>query len=80
MVYLTSLTWNRRNTFHVERHNVTPQEVAEVCFTNHYSRRVDGRNRFRRYVVIGQTEAGRHMTVFVDSKERYVLSSYCPGR
>ncbi len=73
MVYLISLTWNRRNTIHVERHNVTPQEVEEVCFTNHYSRRVDGRSRYRRYMIIGQTEEGRYLTVFVDFQRRGIF-------
>ncbi len=73
MVYIIELIWDRRNVAHIDRHNVTPQEVEEVCFTNHYSHRVGGRGRYRRYMVIGQSETGRYLTIFVDFQRRCVF-------
>ncbi len=51
---------------HIERHRVARREVEEVCFANHYSRRVGTRGRHRRYMVIGQSEEGRYLTIFLD--------------
>lgn len=74
MVYLIDLIWDRRSVAHIDRHNVTRQEVYEVCFANHYSRRVGRGNRHRRrYMVIGQSEAGRYLTVFVDFQSRGIF-------
>ncbi len=65
MVHVIGLTWDDSNIDHIANHKVSRQEVEEVCFSRHYSRRVLGR-RHRRYMVIGQSEEGRYLTVFLD--------------
>ena len=70
MVYVINLV----GIAHIDRHKLTRREVYEVCFANHYSRRVGrGKRHRRRYMVIGQSEAGRYLTVFVDSQRRGVF-------
>lgn len=46
---------------HIARHHVTVEEVEEVIFGVPFIRKA----RQGRYHIIGQTEAGRYLTVFV---------------
>lgn len=46
---------------HIARHNVTMTEVEEVVFGMHSIRRE--RNGY--YRLVGQTDAGRYLTIFV---------------
>lgn len=61
MVFVRKLVWDAWNICHIARHEVTPDEVEEVCrgFT-HASRTYKGRLR-----VIGQTRFGRMLTVIL---------------
>jgi uncharacterized DUF497 family protein len=43
------------NTFHIERHGFSPEEVKEVFAGNHKIRRT----REKRYIVLGETLDGR---------------------
>lgn len=57
------LIWDDTNLEHIARHRVIPEEVDEVCLNEQsYATRI-GR---RRYQVIGQTRAGRYLTIFLD--------------
>ena len=53
---------------HIARHHVTVDEVEEVVFGRPFIRRV----RERRLRLIGQTDAGRYLTVFLGSRGRGV--------
>lgn len=55
------LIWDDENIEHIARHNVTPQEVEDVCFGLHLSEKASG----GRYVMSGQSTAGRYMNVVV---------------
>jgi len=46
---------------HIERHQVSVAEVEEVIFGVPFIRKA----KLGRYHIIGQTEAGRYLTVFV---------------
>jgi len=46
------------------KHQVTPEEVEEVCF----GAPLVLRGRDRRYAVYGRTEAGRYLAVFLYPK------------
>lgn len=46
---------------HIGRHHVSVDEVEEVVFGRH----VNFRARHGYYGVVGQTEAGRYMTIFI---------------
>jgi len=61
MVHVRELVWDAWNVGHIARHEVTPDEVEEVCrgFT-HASRTYKGRLR-----LIGQTTSGRTLTVIL---------------
>lgn len=56
------LEWDDENVEHIARHNVSPQEVEDVCFGLHISERQSN----RRYVLSGQTAAGRYLNVVVE--------------
>ncbi|MDP3063821.1 MAG: hypothetical protein Q8O40_11530 [Chloroflexota bacterium] len=59
---ISELEWDDDNIEHVARHSVTPQEIEEVCFGVHVSRR-EGRQR---YILSGQSHAGRYLNVVVE--------------
>jgi uncharacterized DUF497 family protein len=51
---------------HIARHQVSIEEVEEVIFGVPFIRKT----RQGRYIVIGQTEAGRYLAVFVAPRGR----------
>lgn len=53
---------------HIARHSVTLVEVEQVAYGTPYI----SRTRQGRYRLIGQTDAGRYLTVFVASRGRDV--------
>ena len=61
MTQVRRLTWDDWNVLHIARHNVTPDEVEEVCHGNPMtSASYAGRLR-----LIGPTNAGRLLTVIL---------------
>lgn len=56
------LEWDDENIQHIARHNVNPEEVEDVSFGVHLSRSEND----RRYVLSGQTAAGRYLVVVVE--------------
>lgn len=72
MAYIRHLIWDTWNVVHIARHEVTPEEVEEVCH---------GRPVFRdsykgRIIAIGPTAGGRMLTVALDPEEE--AGSYYP--
>ncbi|MCK4476376.1 MAG: hypothetical protein KAU16_06580 [Methanophagales archaeon] len=61
MIYIRELLWNDWNIDHIARHNVSPHEVEEVCYSNPSVSRA--RNKTLR--IIGQTYSGRFLTIFL---------------
>ncbi len=55
------LLWDEWNEEHIARHGVDPEEVEEVAANRPHV----VRSRKGRYRLIGQTDAGRFLTVFV---------------
>ncbi|MGZ3616823.1 MAG: hypothetical protein ACXWOL_08090 [Ktedonobacteraceae bacterium] len=53
---------------HIARHQVSVEEVEEVIFGVPFIRKA----KLGRYHIIGQTEAGRYLTVFVAPRGRGV--------
>ncbi|MGQ9627859.1 MAG: BrnT family toxin [Anaerolineae bacterium] len=64
------LIWNRRNTAHIARHNVSQNEVYETCAPGrHLARRIGQEKRgLLRYHVYGQTLSGRYLFIVLDRK------------
>lgn len=72
---IRELVWDEGNEAHIARHGVEPDEAEDVCFS---PRSLSVRMRRGRYRVIGQTAAGRYLTVILDSEEAgtfYVVTS-----
>ncbi len=56
------LYWDDENVQHIARHNVSPQEVEDVCFGVYIGKRESN----QRYVLSGQTVAGRYLNVVIE--------------
>jgi len=61
---IKNLIWDDRNIEHISRHGVEPEEVEQVCIGKYFTKR--GRNGT--YRVIGQTQAGRYLTLFLSPR------------
>ncbi len=74
MLRIVELIWDDWNEAHIARHNVSPDEVEEVCF----NRSLGVRIRRGMYRLIGQTGAGRYIVVILASRGRgqfYVVTA-----
>lgn len=67
---ITSFEWDAENTEHIFRHNVTPDE-AEETFADDAA--IFLRSRSGRYIALGQTEAGRYLTLVYERKSGGVI-------
>ncbi|MDO8638762.1 MAG: BrnT family toxin [Candidatus Daviesbacteria bacterium] len=65
------LIWDEWNIEHIARHNVEPEEVEEVC----KSKNLFNKWKNKTYRVIGQTEDGRYLTIFLAPR---IGQSYYP--
>jgi uncharacterized DUF497 family protein len=61
-VRIGELEWDDDNVEHIARHNVTPKEVEDVCFSLHLSERAG----IGRYILSGQSAEGRCLNVVID--------------
>jgi uncharacterized DUF497 family protein len=74
MLLIKELVWDDQNEAHIARHGVAVDEVEDVCS----ARSLGVRIRRGRYRIIGQTSAGRYLTVILDSQrgeEFYVVTA-----
>lgn len=55
------IIWPEDRIDHITRHNVTPDEVEEVCFGRAFVQRAKSSGENPVYYVLGQTEAGRYL-------------------
>jgi len=55
------LIWPKDRIEHIARHDVTREEVEQVCFGEPWVLRGKSHGRNPVYYVLGQTEAGRHL-------------------
>jgi uncharacterized protein len=53
--------WPADRIDHIAQHDVTPEEVEEVCFGRAFVQRAKSEGRNPLYYVLGQTEAGRYL-------------------
>ncbi len=65
------LIWDEWNIDHIARHNVEPEAVEEVC----KSKNLFNKWKNETYRVIGQTEDGRYLTIFLAPR---IGQSYYP--
>lgn len=60
-MFILTLSWDDDNVAHIEsRHNVTPGEVEEACFSD-ISPPLLLKGSGKIYYVLGQTNAGRYL-------------------
>jgi uncharacterized DUF497 family protein len=59
---IDSLYWDDENIEKISKHNVSPQEVEDVCFETHIIRREGD----RRYILSGQSANGRYLNVVIE--------------
>ena len=60
---IEDLIWeNGGNVDHISRHNVTPDEVEEVCFSEYLYRQETS----QKYILSGQSLSGRYLNVVVE--------------
>ena len=59
---IIELYWDDHNIDHVAQHGVTPNEVEDICFGIHISRKEGG----QRYILSGQTDCGRYLNVVIE--------------
>jgi uncharacterized DUF497 family protein len=67
------LVWDDWNEEHVARHGIVPREVRAVCLSN---QSLGVRIRRGRYRIIGQTDEGRYLTVYLDVEDLEMASYY----
>ena len=74
MVEVRRLIWDPWNVGHIRRHQVTPQEVEDVCHADPLVQQ----GREGRLALVGPTEAGRMLTVILDLRvdgSHYVVTA-----
>ena len=65
MIVIGWLIWDTHNVAHIARHEVTRQEVEEVCHGNY----IIGEANHGRIMIIGPTQSGRALAAILDSEE-----------
>jgi len=58
---IRQIVWPEDRIEHIARHNVTPEEVEEVCFGQALVQRAKSEGDNPIYYVLGQTFAGRYL-------------------
>lgn len=74
MALIVRLLWDERNEEHIGRHGVDREDVEEAV----HNRPHITRNRHDTYRVVGQTDAGRYLTIIVSPRghgEFYVVTA-----
>ena len=66
MIEVTGLIWDEWNKKHIQRHNVTTEEIEEVCHSQ-----IKTYKTYRgRIEVIGETRAGRKLKIILSPEDR----------
>ena len=58
---ITRFNWLRDRIDHIAYHDVHPEEVEEVCFSQSLIQRTKSSGKNPVYYVLGQTESGRYL-------------------
>jgi uncharacterized protein len=59
---ISDLQWDDENVEHIARHDVTPEEVEDICFGLNLSEK----ERNSRYILSGQTTRGRYLNIVIE--------------
>ena len=55
------LNWDKRNIFHIACHGITVEDAEDVCSGRHIARKAKDR-----YLIYGETEAGRPIFIVLE--------------
>jgi hypothetical protein len=55
------LIWPEDRIEHIAQHNLSPEEVEEVCFGRAFVQRAKSQGENPAYYVLGQTDSGRYV-------------------
>jgi uncharacterized DUF497 family protein len=66
-VEIAEFVWSEDRIAHIGRHSVEPEEFEEVCFGKALVLRAKSQGEPHVYYILGQTEAGRHLSCVVIS-------------
>jgi uncharacterized DUF497 family protein len=66
LVVVNGLVWDEWNRKHLARHNISPEEVEEIC---HRKNKIIDSYR-RRIMIIGTTKAGRKLAVVLSPEDK----------
>ena len=66
MVVVNSFIWDEWNRGHIAHHNITPEEIEEVCHGRHQAKE-SHRNRI---LITGKTKAGRNLFIVLSPEDR----------
>ena len=58
---IQQLVWPEDRVEHIARHNISPEDVEEVCFGQAFVQRAKSKGENRVYYVLGQTFAGMYL-------------------
>ena len=58
---IRQIVWPEARIEHIACHQVTPEEVEEVCFGRAFVQRAKSEGENPVYYVLGQTDAGRYL-------------------
>jgi uncharacterized protein len=65
---ISGLEWDDHNDREIARHQVTPEEVEDICYGLHISKRdPDSKSKGKkRYILAGKTSGGRYLDVIIE--------------
>ena len=58
---INNFVWQNDRIDHIARHDVTPEEFEEVCFSQSLVLKAKSEGENPVYYVLGQTESGRYL-------------------
>jgi uncharacterized DUF497 family protein len=65
-VQIHELQWDDSNVAHIARHDISPDEVEDVCFSLHIRERSEN----KKYILSGQTSNGRYLHVVLAGADK----------
>ena len=66
MIAVKNFIWDEWNRKHIARHNITPEEIEEICHGRHQAKE-SYRNRI---LITGKTKAGRNLSIVLSPEDR----------
>ncbi len=75
---ISSLVWNDKNIEHIAPHEVSPEEVEELCMSDPLILKAPSKGQHPVYYVLGQTRNGRYLfsvIIYFGQRKGYVVTA-----